>query len=135
MANKFRSPFKWRKFPISQGYGFNKPRNRWHYAVDIAARQGTVIWASASGVVLDKGYNPDDATGLGHWILIKHSDGVTTLYAHMQFASKLRIGQKVRWWQPIGRVGQTGAASGPHLHFRVEVAGVPVNPLTYLATH
>lgn len=134
MANRYRSPFKWRKHPISQGYGYNKARRRNHWAVDYAARLGTIIFAIATGVVEAKGYNPDDETGLGHWIRIRHPFNVTSTYAHMQYASKLKVGQKVRWWQAIGRVGATGAASGPHLHLAVESDGMHVNPLTWIAT-
>ena len=137
MANRFKHPFKWRakRHPITQKFGYNKARKKWHYAVDLAAKLGTVIFAIAGGVVIDKGYNPDPNSGLGHWIKIRHIFGVVSLYAHMRYASRYRIGQRVRVWLPIGLVGATGAATGPHLHFGIEVNGVAVDPLHYLANH
>lgn len=69
----------------------------------------------------------------GEYVVIQHSDGKQTLYAHMRQGSRrVSVGQVVQQGQVIGVVGQTGNASGPHLHFEVRINGRPVNPLNYL---
>ena len=94
-----------------------------HAGVDLAAREGEDIRAAAGGVVLRAGARG----GYGEAVEIDHGGGVTTLYAH---ASELlvREGEQVAPGQPIARVGQTGRATGSHLHFELREGGRPVDP-------
>ena len=94
-----------------------------HAGVDLAAQEGEDIRAAAGGVVLRAGARG----GYGDAVEIDHGGGVTTLYAH---ASELlvREGEQVAPGQPIARVGQTGRATGAHLHFELRKGGRPVDP-------
>lgn len=95
------------------------------YAVDLACPTGTPIKASADGTVLfaKYGYNG----GYGNLIIVKHSNGTTTFYAHLKAEGILvSQGQSVPQGQVIGYVGSTGRSTGPHLHF--EVRGASKNP-------
>lgn len=94
-----------------------------HAGVDLAAQEGDDIRAAAGGVVLRAG----PRGGYGDAVEIDHGGGVTTLYAH---ASELlvREGEQVAPGQPIARVGQTGRATGSHLHFELREGGRPVDP-------
>jgi murein DD-endopeptidase MepM/ murein hydrolase activator NlpD len=94
-----------------------------HAGVDLAGDEGEPIRAAASGVVVRAG----PRAGYGEAIELAHGDGRTTLYAH---ASELlvREGETVAAGQPIARVGETGRATGPHLHFEVRQGGQPVDP-------
>lgn len=110
-----------------------------HSGVDLSARQGTVVRAVAGGTVMHAGYGYAGAA-YGNHVVIKHSDGRYTLYAHLS-ANTVRAGQVVTAGQMIGNVGSTGNSSGPHLHFEVRTspnqfsAAVFLNPVTYLASH
>lgn len=94
-----------------------------HAGVDLAAEEGEDIPAAAGGVVVRAGARG----GYGDAVEIDHGGGVTTLYAH---ASELlvREGEEVSPGQPIARVGQTGRATGSHLHFELRKGGQPVDP-------
>ncbi len=94
-----------------------------HEGVDLAASEGAPIRAVAGGVVRRSG----DRGGYGSTVEIDHGNGLTTLYAH---ASEIlvRDGETVTQGQPIARVGQTGRATGNHLHFEVRVGNRPVDP-------
>lgn len=98
-----------------------------HKGLDIASKQGTSIKAAASGTVIFAGYKGS----LGNLVIIDSGKGVETYYGH---CSKLCVskGQKVKAGEKIAAVGQTGTATGPHLHFEVHVKGVAVNPQKYL---
>lgn len=99
-------------------------RHRLHAGVDFASGTGTPIAAAAGGVVVFSG----QMRGYGNVIVIDHGGGISTLYAH---CSALLVGEgtSVRQGQTIARVGATGLATGPHLHFEVRRNGSPVNPL------
>lgn len=98
-----------------------------HKGNDYAAPTGTPTYAAADGVVTIAGYS----SSAGNWVVIDHGDGLVTKYMHH---SKLCVtaGEHVKKGQQIGEVGTTGQSTGPHLHFQVEVNGVPVNPDDYL---
>ena len=100
---------------------------RAHYAIDYAAPMGTPISAAADGTIIDKGYNK----GVGNYIKIRHKNPrYVTLYGHMsRFARGIRKGAKVKQRDVIGYVGQTGLATGPHLHYAFYENGRPINPL------
>ncbi|MDD2283398.1 MAG: M23 family metallopeptidase, partial [Eubacteriales bacterium] len=68
----------------------------------------------------------------GRYIVLQHANGYSTLYAHLsEFASSLRVGSSVVRGQVIGRVGNSGRSSGPHLHWEVRRYGEALNPLNF----
>jgi len=114
------SPFGYRIHPI---YG----DARLHTGIDFGASSGTPIRASADGVVASAG----SLGGYGNATVIEHGGGIATLYGH-QSAMLVSEGDRVSAGETIGRVGCTGACTGPHLHFEVRVDGDPVDPMGYL---
>ncbi|HEX2700683.1 MAG TPA: peptidoglycan DD-metalloendopeptidase family protein [Acidimicrobiales bacterium] len=100
---------------------------RMHDGVDFGAQAGTPIRAVAAGTVVSAGVRG----GYGNATIIDHGAGVATLYAH-QSEMFVTPGASVAAGQVIGAVGSTGFSTGPHLHFEVRLAGVPVDPLLYL---
>jgi len=114
------SGFGNRRHPI---LGYVRP----HTGVDMAAPNGTPIFAADGGQVLQASYSG----GYGNSVLIYHGGGFATFYAHLSgFA--VGPGQMVKRGQVIGYVGATGLATGPHLHFEVRINGIAQNPLSYL---
>jgi len=94
-----------------------------HNGVDLAAPVGTPIMASASGKVIISrtgGYNG----GYGTYVVISHSNGTQTLYAHMS-DNYVTVGESVSQGQTIGEIGMTGRTTGPHIHFEVRGASNP----------
>jgi len=109
-----------------------------HHAIDIAASQGTAVVTAVSGTVVKAGYN--GYTGGGNVIWVMNGTKLYTTYNHLSYVG-VRVGQRISTGQVIGRVGATGEATGPHLHFEVWL-GYPwglgtvanaVNPCAYLA--
>lgn len=100
-----------------------------HNGIDIARPANTPIYAAHDGTVT---INGNDSDGYGYYVRIAGNNGVETLYAHMIKTSDLQIGSTVTAGTLIGYVGQTGAATGNHLHFEVFVNGSRIDPLTYL---
>lgn len=98
-----------------------------HEGIDVVAPMGAPIEAPAAGRVISAGWE----TGYGYSVSIDHGYGITTRFAH---ASKLMVrrGEKVERGQRIALVGNTGLATGPHLHYEVHVRGRAVNPLNYV---
>ncbi|MBZ9678388.1 M23 family metallopeptidase [Mesorhizobium sp. ES1-1] len=118
-AGKFRSGFGARKHPIL-GYV------RMHTGVDWAAPIGTPIIAAGNGVIEKVGW----AGGYGKQIIIRHANGYETSYNHQSaFAKGMEPGTRVRQGQTIGFLGQTGLATGPHLHYELIVNGTKVDPM------
>ncbi len=104
-----------------------------HYAIDIAADYGSKVRAAAEGTVTFAGWK---SNGGGYQVWIAHGSGLYTTYNHMS-AISVGLGQHVARGQQVGRVGQSGAATGPHCHFEVWIGpvwdgGRRVNPLNYL---
>ncbi len=121
--------FAW---PVAGGY-ISQYYHYGHYAIDIAANQGTTVKAAAAGVVTFAGWK---SNGGGYQVWISHGSGLYTTYNHMSGITVGR-GQHVGRGQQVGRVGMTGNATGPHLHFEVWKGpiwdgGTRVNPLAYL---
>lgn len=114
------SPFGPRVHPV---YG----TVRLHAGIDYGAGSGTPIRAAGDGVVISSGWLGD----YGIATLIDNGGGIVTVYAH-QSATVVAGGQQVSAGTTIGRVGSTGASTGPHLHFEVRMNGDPVNPAQYL---
>lgn len=101
--------------------------NRAHLAVDYAAPTGTPVQAVANGTVTFAGWN----SGYGNLVQIKHSNGLTSGYAHLSRIDKdVRPGRSIQQGDLVGAVGQTGLATGPHLHFMMTRNGVVINPLS-----
>lgn len=128
---------------ITQRYGctgfWANPRRgscrHFHNGIDIANRRGTAIRAMASGVVRFIGRDPWDRGRDRAWmVIIRHRSGHYSWYAHMlpRYPDGVRRGRRVRQGQVIGYMGESGRATGIHLHFMVERNGSFVNPLPYL---
>jgi murein DD-endopeptidase MepM/ murein hydrolase activator NlpD len=129
-------PYYW---PLEGGHftSFYGPRfspfgysSEFHLGVDLADRIGTPVYASAEGKVIHALY---DDSGYGRNVLIQHKFGYTTMYAHLNSIS-VHAGQLVSKGQNIGTLGETGRATGPHLHFEVRIDGKHINPLPYLTS-
>jgi murein DD-endopeptidase MepM/ murein hydrolase activator NlpD len=115
---------------ISSGFDVNRKhpilnRIRAHKGVDYAARTGTPVKAAGNGKVLFIGRKG----GYGQVLIIEHGEHFETLYAHLSdFKRGLQMGDSVEQGQIVGYVGQTGLATGPHLHYEFRVDGVHQNP-------
>lgn len=102
-------------------------RREFHKGYDIATRKGAPILATAAGVVTFVGRKGL----LGNAVIIDHGHGMVTTYAHCDKMLKKR-GDKVKRWEPIATVGSTGRSTGPHVHYQVNLNGIPVNPEKYI---
>ena len=113
--------------PISSAYGFRTDpldgTRRFHTGIDIAAAYGREVPAAGSGEVVFSGAQG----GYGNTVVIEHSGGVRTRYAHLA-SIQVETGSQVEAGAVIGRVGSSGRSTGPHLHFEVLQDGHPVNP-------
>ena len=113
-----------------------KPNGSWgfHYGLDMAAMRGTPVHAASSGIVTEARY----ARGYGNTIVITHNRKYRTRYAHLD-KILVKVGQKVKSNQLIGKVGRTGLVwrsrgrDPSHLHFEVHAFGKQINPLKCLA--
>lgn len=114
---RISSPFGYRVHPVLHTV-------RMHTGIDYAAPEGTPIKASADGVMTFKGWKG----GYGNTVMLRHANGVETLYGHMSAFSAAQ--GNVRAGEVIGYVGSTGRSTGPHLHYEARVNGQPVNPTT-----
>jgi hypothetical protein len=105
-------------------------RRQMHRGIDWAAPRGTAVRAAGDGVVSAV----ERRGGYGHYLRIDHGGTIETAYAHLErYASGMRPGQTVRQGDPIGKVGSTGRATGPHLHYEILVAGAQIDPLAFAA--
>jgi len=107
---------------------FGIRNGRRHDGIDIGAPEGTDIHAAADGVVL---YSGDQQTGYGNLIIIGHAKDMITVYAH-NLKNLVKENDTIKRGQVIGKVGQTGRATGPHLHFEIRKRTKPRNPLFFL---
>jgi murein DD-endopeptidase MepM/ murein hydrolase activator NlpD len=127
-----RNPIKPGLFRISSRFDLHRKhpilhKIRAHKGVDFAASIGTPIRATGDGKVILRGRKG----GYGNAIIIQHGRHYSTLYGHMsRFANNIRVGQRVKQGQIIGYVGQSGLATGPHVHYEFRIDGVHHNPLT-----
>jgi murein DD-endopeptidase MepM/ murein hydrolase activator NlpD len=120
VRGRLSSPFGWRSDPISG-------ERRYHAAIDLAANMGTPVKASMDGRVTSVGFN----STYGNYIIITHSGGYQTMYAHLS-AVGVANNQYVVQGKEIGKVGSTGYSTGPHLHFALYKNNRSLNPLDYL---
>ncbi len=100
---------------------------KYHSGVDIAAGYGAAIQAAAGGTVSIA----EKSDSYGYYCVIYHSNGTTTLYAHMNEMPCVSVGDTVSAGQLIGYVGSTGWSTGPHCHFEIRVNGSCVDPIAY----
>jgi murein DD-endopeptidase MepM/ murein hydrolase activator NlpD len=121
VVGKLESGFGGRRNPFGgNSYEF-------HSGQDIDAAMGDPVVAGASGKVTFVGCQ----NGYGQLVVIDHGGGLTTRYGHLSHIDVTQ-GQTVERSQFIGRVGSTGRATGPHLHYEIRINDEPVNPLQYL---
>ncbi len=107
---------------------FNDAETKRHQGIDIPSALGTPIKASSSGKVI---YSGNTIKGYGNLIILRHTEELVTVYAHNQ----INLVEEENWverGQMIGKVGQTGRATGPHLHFEIRKNNRAVDPLLFL---
>ena len=105
-----------------------KPGN--HAGIDIPAPSGTNIYAAKSGVVIHAAKGTGSSWSYGNYVIVSHSDGTSTLYAHMSRIG-CKEGQTVKQGAVIGYVGTTGRSTGNHLHFEVRSGSTRKDPVNY----
>lgn len=124
-----RTPVKFKRISSTFSQARKHPilnKIRAHRGIDYAAKRGTPIRAAGDGVIIMRKRNG----GYGNMIMIKHGVKYKTVYGHMsRFAKGFKVGSHVKQGQIIGYVGQTGLATGPHLHYEVRILGKYVNPM------
>lgn len=142
-----RSSGKW-KWPmdglITQGFGCttypfepydpNCATRHFHSGIDIAFDYGTPVHAADGGIVHNYTMGCSYGGGLcgyGHYVIVVHAGGFTTLYGHLS-GYAVADGTQIEKDTVIGYEGSTGASTGPHLHFEIDLGGTPVDPLAYL---
>jgi len=117
---------------ISGVYGSQRILNgkpKWpHYGIDIAAKQGTMIKSSGSGVIT---MAEDDLYYTGGTIIMDHGHGISTIYSHLETVM-VSVGDKINQGDIIGTVGSTGRSTGPHLDFRVNWFQTRLDPMSVL---
>ena len=117
---------------VSSGFGYRVDpflkERAFHAGLDLVAAAGTVVRATAPGIVAEAGW----ADGYGIMVEIRHADGVSTRYGHLSAVLVAR-GAQVAAGTPIGRVGSTGRSTGPHLHYETRRDGAAVNPAIFFA--
>ena len=121
LSGALTSNFGYREHPI-QG------DERFHYGVDLAAETGTSICCFADGRVTAVG----ESSSYGRYCVVAHENGYSTLYAHCSRVTA-SSGASVSKGEKIAEVGQTGVATGPHLHFELHRNGVYLNPIYYVS--
>lgn len=124
---------------VSQPFGCTsvdlEPRAWWcpthffHSGIDLAAPAGTEVFSATSGLV-SAGY---DEKGAGNYVVVQFDRHTRVLYCHLA-TIRVRSRMHVEAGQVIGTVGATGLATGPHVHFEIDVAGAPVDPAAWLAS-
>jgi murein DD-endopeptidase MepM/ murein hydrolase activator NlpD len=114
---------------VSSGFGYRSyPDSGFHPGLDIVNDYGEPIVATASGVVVEAGWY----AGYGYRVIIDHGNGLSTMYAH---ASRLLVeaGRTVKKGQEIAEIGESGFATGPHVHYQIMLWGRPIDPTPYLS--
>ena len=110
---------------------FGQPGGSWssghHTGLDFAAAPGTPVFSALAGKVVESGWGG----AYGNHLIVRHDNGVETLYAHLSSAD-VSTGDRVLRGQKIGAVGSTGNSSGPHLHFEVIKNGTQRDPQAFL---
>ena len=121
-----------RKLQLLSGFGMRlhpvHKVNKMHKGIDFTAPYNTPIQATGDGVVVRVA---NKKTGYGKHVVIDHGHGYKTLYGHMKSTS-VKVGDKVKKGQHIGKVGSTGTSTAPHCHYEVHYKNRPVNPINYV---
>lgn len=116
---------------LTSGFGYRidpfTGLRQMHEGIDIANRIGTPINAPADGVV----YRVFNNFGFGLMVEINHGYGIVTRYGHLS-KSYVKVGQRVKRGERIAAIGNSGRATGPHLHYEVRLNNVPINPQNYI---
>ncbi len=107
---------------------FGRRDGKPHEGIDIAAKEGTALQATAAGVVIYTGSNMD---GYGETLVVKHEENFYSVYAHLS-QILVKEGQKVAPGKIVARSGSTGRASGPHLHFELRRGQKPFDPAPHI---
>jgi murein DD-endopeptidase MepM/ murein hydrolase activator NlpD len=118
---EFTSSFGVRNDPFGRGAAM-------HAGIDLAGPHGTPIYATADGTVVDAGFN---SGGYGNLVKLDHGRGIETRYGHLSLIG-VRVGDRVKRGQLIGRMGSTGRSTGSHLHYEVRIDGRAVNPIPFM---
>jgi murein DD-endopeptidase MepM/ murein hydrolase activator NlpD len=103
---------------------------RLHGGIDLAAGTGSPVRSAAAGTVSAAG----SEGGYGIVVRVQHANGIETVYAHLS-AAEVQVGATLEAGQQLGREGNTGQSTGPHLHFEVRRDGVAVDPMPWLMEH
>lgn len=119
-GSNWNAPLKETK--INSEFGFR--RYRWHHGTDLKLTTGDPVFNVFDGIVRMKSY---DRNGYGYYVLVRHRNGLETLYGHLSKIS-VEIGQEVRAGELLGLGGSTGRSTGPHLHFEIRYQGLSINP-------
>lgn len=114
------SPFGYRFHPVFK-------TNKMHNGVDFGGGHGTPILSAELGQVIEVSHN----AGYGNYVKVQHSPSVVTVYAHLS-SMNVSVGQVVDRGTVLGGMGNTGVSTGTHLHFEVQVNGVPQNPMHWI---
>ena len=113
---------------VSSGFGYRTyPDTEFHPGLDIVNDYGSPVYATASGVVEEAGWDG----GYGYKIVIDHGNGYETWYGHNQ-RMLVSVGESVRKGEQIAEVGSTGYATGPHCHYEIVLWGRPIDPTPFL---
>ncbi|MEL7086798.1 MAG: M23 family metallopeptidase, partial [Cyanobacteria bacterium J06597_1] len=120
-GHRVTSEFGWRVHPVT------RRRRSYHNGIDLATPSGTTIRAACDGVVTIAGA----IDGYGLYVVINHGNGLTTGYGHLDRIDVV-VGQQVTTGDSIGRSGNTGRSTGPHLHFETFLYGEPRNPREFI---
>ena len=117
---------------VSSSFGYREHptegEEKFHYGLDIAADSGAAVSCFADGTVTAVG----ESSSYGRYCIITHDSGYRTLYAH---CSRITVssGQQVSAGEKVAEVGETGMATGPHLHFELQHGGTYLNPVYYVS--
>ncbi len=121
-GHSVNSPFGLRRMPWEK-------HGRLHEGVDIAAPVGMPVLAVADGVITRAGNSPS----YGRFVEIKHAEGLVSFYAHLGRVDRhAKPGVAIQGGRPIGRIGSSGASTGPHVHFEMRQDDRPLNPVAFI---
>jgi murein DD-endopeptidase MepM/ murein hydrolase activator NlpD len=127
----FRYPLP--AFHLTSGFGLRRNPVTghlvFHEGLDLAAPEGTEVYACREGTVQEIGYNAI----YGNYVLLQHEGGWTSLYGHLSAVLTV-LHKNLQSGSLLGRVGSTGQSTGPHLHFELRQNGKPLNPANVLPT-
>jgi murein DD-endopeptidase MepM/ murein hydrolase activator NlpD len=116
---------------VTSGFGYRispfTNEREFHEGIDISTRAGTDVIAPADGVVSERG----NTYGFGNLLVVSHGYGLKTIYGHLSKAL-VKKGQSIKRGEKIALTGNSGRTTGPHLHYEIQLNGVPVNPQNYI---